>query len=108
MDVKQQIGYKIKRLRQKRGITQSKLAEMTNISVRTLSGIELGENFMTAQTMENILKCLGVTVNELFISDHLKPTDDLLEEIEQSLQAVRDDRDKIESIYKVVKAITAV
>ena len=108
MDVKQQIGYKIKRLRQNKGYTQEQLAEMTNISIRTLSGIEIGENFMTASTMENILNCLGVTVNELFIADHLKPTADLLAEIEQTLEIVKDDRDKIESIYKVVKAITAI
>ena len=105
MDVKKQLGFKIKRLRQKKGITQEQLAEMANISTRSLSGIELGENFMTAQTMESLLKCLGVTIDELFSAEHLKPTEDLISEIDTIINSVKTDRDKIENIYKVVKAI---
>lgn len=105
MDIKKQLGYKIKRLRQKRGITQEQLAEMANISTRSLGGIELGENFMSAQTMEKILECLGITLNELFTAEHLKPTEDLISEIDSIIDSVKDDRDKIENIYKIVKAI---
>lgn len=105
MDIKRQLGYKIKRLRQKRGMTQEQLAEMAEISTRSLAGIETGENFMTAQTMEKILECLGITVDELFTAEHLKPTEDLITEIDAIINSVKDDRDKIENIYKVVKAI---
>ncbi len=105
MDIKRQLGYKIKRLRQKKGYTQEQLAEMANISTRSLSGIESGENFMTAQTMENLLGCLGVTVDDLFTSEHLKPTENLISEINDIINSVKDDRDKIENIYKIVKAI---
>ena len=51
MDIKKEIGAKIKRLRQKKGLTQEKLAEQVNISTFTLIGIETGKNFMTAQTL---------------------------------------------------------
>lgn len=105
MDIKRQLGYKIKRLRQKRGMTQEQLAEMAEISTRSLAGIETGENFMTAQTMEKILECLGITIDELFTAEHLKPTEDLITEIDAIINSVKDDRDKIENIYKVVKAI---
>ena len=105
MDIKRQLGYKIKRLRLKRGMTQEQLAEMAEISTRSLAGIETGENFMTAQTMEKILECLGITVDELFTAEHLKPTEDLITEIDAIIDSVKDDRDKIENIYKVVKAI---
>jgi transcriptional regulator with XRE-family HTH domain len=105
MDIKSQLGQKIKRLRQKRGLTQEKFAKMINISLRTLSGIETGENFMTAQTLENILTCLNITPDELFNSDHIKPTSELLEEIERSITSVQNDREKIENIYKIIKAI---
>lgn len=108
MDIKKQLGHKIKRLRQQRGITQEKLAEMADISIRSLSGIELGENFMSAQTMERLLKCLGVTIDELFTAEHLKPTEDLISEIDAIIDSVKDDRDKIENIYKVVKALILV
>lgn len=107
MDIKQQLGAKIKRLRQKKGITQEKLAEMINISPRTLSGIEIGENFMTAQTLEKILYSLDAGVDDLLNSEHLKPTEDLIAEIEIMIADVKNDRNKIENIYKVVKAIAA-
>ncbi len=102
------MGYKIKRLRQKKGLTQEELAEMADISVRSLSGIEIGENFMSAQTMEKILDCLGITINELFSAEHLKPTDELISEIKTIIESVKDDRDKIENIYKIVKAVTLI
>ncbi|MBR1424907.1 helix-turn-helix transcriptional regulator [bacterium] len=105
MDIKKELGIKIKRLRQKKGITQEELAEMANISVRTLGGIEIGANFMTAQTMENIIKCLGISAKELFDSEHLKPTEDLIKEIHSTINANKGNREKIEEIYKVVKAI---
>ncbi len=108
MDIKKQLGYKIKRLRQQKGITQEKLAEMAEISIRSLSGIELGENFMSAQTMERLLKCLGITIDELFAAEHLRPTEDLISEIDSIIDSVKDDRDKIENIYKVIKALVLV
>ena len=55
--------------------------------------------------MEKILECLGITVDELFTAEHLKPTEDLITEIDAIINSVKDDRDKIENIYKVVKAI---
>ena len=105
MDIKKQLGFKIKRLRQKKGLTQERLAEMADISIRSLSGIEIGESFMSAQTMEKLLNCLNVTVDELFNAEHLKPTEDLVDEIEDIINKAKNDRDKIENIYKVVKAI---
>ena len=39
MNIKKQLGNKIKRLRQKQGYTQEQLAEKMEIATRTLSGI---------------------------------------------------------------------
>ena len=55
MNIKKQLGVKIKRLRMKNGLTQEQLAEKIDIAPRTLSGIETGENFLTADTLEKIL-----------------------------------------------------
>lgn len=105
MDVKKEIGIKIKRLRQKRGLTQEKLAEKVNISTFTLIGIETGKNFMTALTMEKLLECLDVSLEELFSVEHLRPTSELVEDIHKIVNDMKDDRDKIEEIYKILKAI---
>lgn len=108
MDIKREIGSKIKRLRHKQGLTQEKFAEKINISAYTLIGIETGKNFMTAQTMEKIIQSFGITVEELFNAEHLKPTNELLEEIHNIVDSVKDDKDKVEEIYKILKAITSV
>ncbi|MBP3925179.1 helix-turn-helix transcriptional regulator [bacterium] len=103
MDIKKQLGGKIKRLRQKRGLTQEQLAEKMEIAPRTLSGIESGKNFVTAETLEKVFDVLKVTSTELFAFDHIKPQEDLIEEIVKDVQMLQD-RDKIETIYKIVKA----
>lgn len=103
MSIKKQLGLKIKRMRQKRGYTQEQLAERIGIATRTLSGIEIGENFVTAETLEKVLDILDVTGSELFAFDHLKPRQELVDEIISDLQEIKD-REKIETIYKIVKA----
>ena len=108
MDLKKEIGIKIKRLRQQKRLTQEELAEMANISTRTLGGIEIGKNFMTAQTMEKLAQCLEVSVYDLFNSEHLQPTQELTQELHSLIESVKDDSDKIEILYKIVKAVIRV
>jgi len=108
MDIKKELGSKIKRLRLKKGLTQAELAEMANISIRTLGGIEIGENFMTVQTLEKIIECLDISADELFNAAHLKPTAQLVDEIHGIIDDIKDDSDKVEEIYKILKAVTTV
>ena len=105
MNVKKELGLKIKRLRQKAGLTQEQFAEKLNIATRTLAGIEIGESFVSAQTIENILNFSGISFEDFFISSHLRPTEDLLNDIYSYLNKVKDNREKVENIYKVVKAL---
>lgn len=103
MNIKKQLGSKIKRLRQKRGLTQEQLAEQIGIATRTLSGIEIGENFVTAETLEKVFDVLNISSTELFAFDHIKPKEELINEIVSDLKNL-EDRDKIETIYKIIKA----
>ncbi|MBO8430175.1 helix-turn-helix transcriptional regulator [Spirochaetes bacterium] len=104
MNIKKQLGTKIKRLRQNRGFTQEQLAEKLDIATRTLCGIENGENFLTAETLEKILRVLNISSSELFAFDHLRPQEELVEEIIHDLRDIKS-REKIENIYKLIKAI---
>ncbi len=103
MNIKKQLGAKIKRLRLQKGLTQEQFAERIDIAPRTLSGIETGENFLTADTLEKILNVLNVSSSELFAVDHIKPQEDLVNEIITDVQNLKD-RQKIETIYKIIKA----
>ena len=106
MDLKKELGLKIKRLRQKEGLTQEQFAEKLNIATRTLAGIEIGESFVSAQTIENILNYTNISFEDFFISSHLRPTEDLLNDIYIYLEKIKNDRDKVENIYKVIKALS--
>lgn len=79
MNIKKELGQKIKSLRKKRGLTQERLSEIINISARNLVNIESGVNFPKAETLEKILKSLNVTTEELFANNHIKTNKELLE-----------------------------
>lgn len=106
MGIKKDIGKKIKRMRQNRGLTQEKLAEIIDVSQRTLSGIEIGENFATAETFDKIINALDTSTDELFMLEHLKDKVDLIDEINKMINKLSDNKDKIEYIYKFIKSIS--
>lgn len=106
MNVKKELGLKIKRLRLKTGLTQEQFAEKINLATRTLAGIEIGESFVSAQTIENILTYFNLSFEDFFISSHLRPTEDLLRDINAYIAKIKDDREKIENLYKIIKAIS--
>lgn len=106
MGVKEELGKKIKRMRLNRGLTQEQLSEMIDISQRTLSGIEIGENFVTADTLDKLIKALNTTTEELFATDHLREDNDLLEEIYDNINNIAKDSTKLDILYNVTKSLT--
>ena len=104
MNIKKQLGIKIKRLRLKYDYTQEELAEKMQIATRTLCGIENGENFVKAETLEKFCEVFGITLFELLTIDHLKPQEELIAEIISDIKSFNN-RDKIEMVYKVVKSL---
>lgn len=102
MELKKNIGKRIKEIRKQRGLSQEKLAEMVDIEQHTLSYIETGNNFFTAETLEKIIKALEIEPQELFNFGHQKSPSDLIVEINKMLET---NPDKIQEIYKIIKAI---
>lgn len=105
MGIKEEFGEKIKRMRQNRGLTQEQLAEAVDISQRALSAIERGENFVTAETVDKLLKSLNTTTDELFAINHLKSTHDLISEINENIPKIAQNPQKLEIVYNVVKSL---
>ena len=71
----------------------------------TLSGIEIGENFVTAETLDKIVKALNTTSEELFATSHLKEEDELIEEIEQNIKTISKNPAKLDILYNVTKSL---
>lgn len=107
MSIKQLLGKKIKKIRQQRGLTQEQLSEKIDISLRGLSGIERGVNFLTAETLDKIIDVLNITPDELFCVEHLKDTETLANELIKKIKLLKNSPEKLEEVYKVVKAMTS-
>lgn len=105
MGIKEELGKKIKRMRLNRGLTQEQLAEAIDVSQRTLSGIEIGENFMTAETLDKIINALNTTSDELFALNHLKGSEEIKEEIINSLNYISKNPEKLDILYNVTKSL---
>ena len=103
MNLKKELGEKIKRMRKKKNLTQEQLAEMVEISPRNLSGIEIGSNFAKAETLEKIITALDTTLEEMCTTEHLEETNILLNKINLYIKNIEHDRKKVEYIYKMVK-----
>ena len=66
MDIKKQLGLKIKRLRQKRGLTQEQLAFEVDISRDHLSNIELGKHPVNIKTLYKLAQFFEVDMKYFF------------------------------------------
>ena len=105
MGIKKELGKKIKQLRIERGYTQEKLSELDDISQRALSSIEIGENFVTSETLDKLLAALDITAEDLFSTNDVKEPAELLKMINQNLASIGDDAQKLEIIYNLTKSL---
>ena len=105
MGIKKELGKKIKQLRIERGYTQEKLSELADISQRALSSIEIGENFVTSETLDKLLTALDITAEDLFSTNDVKDSSELLKMINKNLASIGDDAQKLEIIYNLTKSL---
>lgn len=105
MNIKKELGEKIKRSRKKSGFTQEKLAETIDISSRNLSNIEQGLSYPKPETLEKIVQTLGISTQELFANEHLKSDKELLSDIKLLVNSVSSNRLVLEKVYKILKAV---
>lgn len=65
-ELKNSFGKRLKQLRKERGITQEKLADMTGLSVESISNIERGVFGPKFDNLEKIAAALDLDVKLLF------------------------------------------
>lgn len=65
------MGYKIKDIREKIGMTQTQLSEKSGVSRATIWALESGENkITTTKTLAKIAEAMNVTIDSLLCTDH--------------------------------------
>lgn len=102
-NIKKQLGAKISQIRKERGLSQIQFAEMLGLSTNALSIIETGNGFLTAETLEKILKILNLTPDELFSFGGLKTDEEIYENILKNLALIKSDRTKLNAVDSIVK-----
>lgn len=61
-----QLAKNLKKLREKKGLSQDRLAKLADVANNTIIKIEQGENINpTLDTLKKIAKALGISIEEL-------------------------------------------
>ena len=102
MSIKKLIGKRIQEIRRSKKMTQEKVAELINIETVSLSNIENGRYFPSAENLDKLLNVLNITPNELFQCESNKPTDIILNEM---FEAIKDNPKLIKLMYKFYNSI---
>ncbi|MFB5676853.1 helix-turn-helix domain-containing protein [Paenibacillus terreus] len=68
-DLRQLVGTRIRAMRNAKGLTQQKLADIAGLDYRYIGALERGERNFSIDTLEKVLIALNVSLSELMYSD---------------------------------------
>jgi transcriptional regulator with XRE-family HTH domain len=72
MDLLKAFGSRIRSLRNHKGISQEKLAELADLHRTYISSVELGERNVSLKNIQALAEALGVSLAELFGSEEFE------------------------------------
>lgn len=96
-------GKRIKELREGKGYTQEKLAELVGLDYQTISRIETGYYFTSYENLEKLSTALGVEIKDLFSIQHLENPEGLMLKITELLKTAKPEDIKL--FYKIILSI---
>ena len=102
MNIKSLFGKKVKEKRLQLGLTQDELSEKIGISPKSLSQIELGNNFVSAENLNEICKALNTKPNILFDFDNENDTE---KNYSYVINKLSKDKNMLNKVYKIIKVI---
>ena len=95
------IGKRIKDVRHHIGLTQSALAELTDLSVPYISYIECGKKIPSMKSLIKIVDALGITVNEVLYGQQKSDNTAYQTDMDLILSDCSDNMKQI--IYEIVR-----
>ena len=101
MNIKELLGKNIKEKRLSQHLTQEQLAEKIGISPKSLSQIELGNNFISADNLDQICSALNVQAKNLFDFED----ENSKEKIEYVINKLKHNSSLLNKIYKIISII---
>lgn len=103
MDIKKLFGKKVKERRTFLRLTQEQLAEKTGMSPKSLSQIELGNNFVSAENLAAICNALQILPKELF--DFKDEAENAIEDYDFITNRLKKNPQLLEKIAKIIAII---
>lgn len=64
------LGEKIKKIRRRKNLSQSNLAELVNVSMSYISRIECGKDHISLDLLLNVCEALETNVSEILTGNH--------------------------------------
>lgn len=98
--LKKNIGEKIKFFRKRKGLSQSELAELVNIEMKSLSRIESGHNYPQCENLIAIAKALDVAPWQFYHCDDVKNINKMKDDIINSINL---DSNYVVSLYQYLQ-----
>ena len=92
------IGKRIAEIRNKRGLTQEKLAEMVNQSANHIAKLESARTNPSFDLLVNISKALDIEVKDLFNFDNISTVEYMKKDLINTIETA--DNDTIQLLYK--------
>ena len=97
MNLKQQLGQRIKELRMQNNLTQSALAEIVDIASKYQSHIETGNSYPSAELIEKYAKAFNIEPSEVLSINNSKIKTELINKINKKIESFS--ISKLESLY---------
>lgn len=104
-EIGKKLGRRIQYLRKQKGFSQEKFAEAIGIATTSLSYIETGRGFMTLTTLEKMSNVLNIEPSEIFQFTSTQTNEEMFDYISKKIEFIKDDSDKLNTIYTIIKSI---
>lgn len=107
-ELRQLIGTRIRAMRNTKGLTQQKLADIAGLDYRYIGALERGERNFSIDTLEKVLVALKVSLNELTYSVEVTSNEDSIrqEAIDEFISTSSQlTKEQISTLRKIIKEV---
>lgn len=102
MNIKKLLGKRLQEIRKYRKLTQEQVAEFVGIETPSISNIEVGKYFPSAENLDKILTILNVRPSDIFTFESLASKEELIQEM---LNAMHNDENLTRIMYKFYSSV---
>ena len=105
MDLNKNFGKNLQKYRKYRGLTQEKLAELIGVDVTSISSIETGKYFPSADNLSKLAMVLQIRLNDLFEFDSMNTEEEMYKDILNIIDSFKNDKKRLNSIRVFLKSL---